>query len=178
MTCAAVCAVPDTEREQRPAETAPSFPATLSTQKVTSTSPRERLPPVSHSLPQQFHPTQYTRDSGEVSERSAEVEESHDGSYLWLQRQVQWRAGSLSMPDSAAVRETRRVGFGETSPSRLGREGRKAEISGSNHEAREGGMGVGMSMSGSAEASGSVASPGVIPNFRTLQDQQVSLTFP
>ena len=178
MNCVALYTVPDTERVQRSAETASFPPTTLSTDRVTIL-PTEKIPTSSHSPPQQHHSVQL--GSRKVSERSAEVEDSQDGSYLWLQRQLQWRAGSHLLPANTAVRDIIRVSSGETSPSSGLYQERRSEIRGGDgDEARENVLGAGMSvsMSQSAETSGSVASPGAIPNFRTLQDQQVSLNLP
>ena len=175
-----LCTVPDTERVQRSAEMALFPPAAVFTSKVTTSSSTEKRPPFSHCPPQQLHSAQYELGSRNVWERSQEEEDSQDGSYLWLQRQVQWRAGSPSLSANRAVRETR-DGYGETSPSsKQGGEGKRTEVSGGERESRDSmvARSTSVSISGSAEASGSMASPGAIPNFRTLQDQQVGLNSP
>ena len=175
-----LCTVPYTERVQRSAEMALFPPAAVFTSKVTTPSSTEKQPPFSHCPPQQLRSAQYELGSRNVWERSQEEEDSQDGSYLWLQRQVQWRAGSPSLSANRAVRETR-DGYGETSPSSgQGGEGKRTEVSGGERESRDSmvACSTSVSISGSAEASGSMASPGAIPNFRTLQDQQVGLNSP
>ncbi|KAL8559886.1 hypothetical protein ACOMHN_016932 [Nucella lapillus] len=104
-------------------------------------------------------------------ERPREAEESHDGSYLWLQRQVQWRAGSSEMPDVKSLRESTRVDHHVTSPGSGYTGWREERRSGDGRLNVSGEERVGTSVS---DLSGSLTSPGAIPNFNTLRDQQVS----
>ncbi|KAK7494026.1 hypothetical protein BaRGS_00014684 [Batillaria attramentaria] len=181
------------ERERRP-------PYSVPQEQTSSTSPSHpRVVPI-HQEADQHQPSQHAVRHAEVSGRSAEFDDrdSHDGSYLWMRRQVPGRTErdvivfTSSVPkDSRSSREPTHTSREPThdSPGRRRDEAQESyrreaarqrqqvdrnasERSGSNTDASRSGL-AGLSMSGS-EVSGSVPSPGAIPNFRTLQDQQVS----
>ncbi|XP_076453109.1 uncharacterized protein LOC143288470 isoform X2 [Babylonia areolata] len=135
----------------------------------------ERSPSAGHSLPQQSSSsTQDCLLARGQPERHQEADGSHDGSYLWLQRQVQWRAGSSEMPTVKGVREGMKDHHVISHHSGYEglREERRGDVSSNQDISQEGRLGL--SASASADISGSVTSPGAIPNFNTLRDQQVS----